>query len=164
MKLAAHGIAANLPDGWEGSIAAEQQDLVEAQIHAFGLTERSPATLPVAHFATFGLPATRSDFGGAVVGDMGPDDVFVSLLEYASEEADSELFSQQGMPWRLNARNFSPRMLQRGVRGQSGLQVFFSERGRAFCLYIVLGSTADTDRLVRRVEQVLATIQIEERT
>lgn len=164
MKLVAHGIAADLPEGWEGSIASERQDLVEAQMHAFGVTDRSPETMPVAHFATFGLPAVRSDFGGAVVGDMAADDVFVSLLEYAPEEAASDLFSQQGMPWRLDARDFSPRMLQRGVRGQSGLQVFFSERGRAFCLYVVLGAAADADRLVRRVEQVLATIQIEERT
>jgi hypothetical protein len=50
------------------------------------------------------------------------------------------------------------------VRGQSGLQVFFTERGRAFCLYIVLGAAARAERLVRRAEQVLATIQIEERT
>lgn len=164
MKLAAHGIAADLPDGWEGSIASESQEQVTAQMHAFGAVERSPETLPVAHFATFGLPAVRSDFGGAVVADMRPDDVFVSLLEYAQEEAGSELFSQQGMPWQLDARDFSPRMLQRGVRGQSGLQVFFTERGRAFCLYIVLGAAANAERLARRVEQVLATIQIEERT
>jgi hypothetical protein len=164
MKLAAHGIAANLPDGWEGSIASEDQERITAQMHAFGTSPQAPETLPVAHFATFGLPAVRSDFGGAVVTGMGPDDVFVSLLEYAPEEAGSELFSRQGMPWRLDARDFSPRMLQRGVRGQSGLQVFFTERGRAFCLYIVLGAAARAERLVRRAEQVLATIQIEERT
>ena len=164
MKLAAHGIAADLPTGWEGTISAERSDQVTAQAHTFDPTARPPQTLPVAHFATFALPAVRSDFGGAVVGDMDPDDVFVSLLEYAREEATSPLFARSGMPWRLNPRDFSPRMLQRRVRGHAGLQVFFNERGRAFCLYVVLGATADPARLVRSVEQVLATIQIEERT
>jgi hypothetical protein len=67
------------------------------------------------------------------------------------------------VPRRLDPRQFSPWQLQRTVRGQSGLQVFFNEGGRAFCLYIVLGNAADAHRLVRRAEQVLATIEIEER-
>jgi len=164
VNLAAHGIAAQLPTGWEGSIASEQQELVEAQTHAFSTGDRSAQILPVAHFATVGLPAGRDDFGSTVVGDLGPDDVFVSLLEYAPEEANSALFSQEGLPRRLDPREFSPRMLQRMMRGQSGLQLFFNDGGRAFCLYIVLGSADDAHRLVRRVEQVLATVQIEEQT
>ena len=164
MKLAAHGITADLPDGWEGAISAESQERLQAQAHALGPPGQPSDARPVAHFATFGLPAERSDFGGTVVGGMRPDDVFVSLLEYGPEEAGSALFSRRGLPWRLDAGDFSPRMLQRGVRGQSGLQVFFTERGRAFCLYVVLGADADRARLVRRVEQVLATIQIEDRT
>lgn len=164
MNLAAHGIAVRLPAGWEGSISAERRDEIEAQMHAFGAVARPPAVLPVAHFATFGLPAVRSDFGGAVVAGMGPDDVFVALLEYAPEEADAALFAHAGLPWRLGVADFSPRMLQRAVRGQTGLQRFFHERGRAFCLYVVLGDATDADRLVRRVEQVLATVQIKERT
>jgi hypothetical protein len=164
VKLAAHGIAADLPAGWEGTIASEQPEVVEAQMHAFGAVERAPDVLPVAHFATFGLPAARNDFGAHVVERMGPDDVFVALLEYAPEEATSALFSRRGLPRRLDPRDFSPRMLQRTVRGQAGLQVFFNEGGRAFCLYIVLGDARDAHRLVRHLEQVLATIEIEERT
>lgn len=164
MKLAAHGIAADLPAGWEGTIAAEAADLLQTQMQAFSATERAPVVLPVAHIATFGLPAVRSDFGAAAVEHMGPDDVFVSLLEYAPEEAGSALFSHRGLPRRLDPRAFSPAMLQRTVRGQSGLQLFFNEGGRAFCLYIVLGDAEDAHRLVRRAEQVLATIDIEERT
>jgi hypothetical protein len=164
VKLAAHGIAADLPAGWEGSIASEQRDMVEAQMQAFGAVERAPEVLPVAHFATFGLPPARDDFGAHAVERMDTGDVFVALLEYSSEEATSALFSHRGVPRRLDPRDFSPRMLQRTVRGQAGLQVFFNEGGRAFCLYIVLGDTRDTHRLVRRLEQVLATIEIEERT
>jgi hypothetical protein len=132
-------------------------------MHAFDVVGNAPAVLPVAHIATFGLPAARSDFGAAAVAGMGPDDVFISLLEYAPEEATSELFARWGVPRRLDPRQFSPWQLQRTVRGQSGLQVFFNEGGRAFCLYIVLGNAADAHRLVRRAEQVLATIEIEER-
>ena len=162
MKLAAHGIAADLPTGWEGSIVSERRDEIEAQMQAFDTVTRPPDVLPVAHFATFALPAGRSDFGAAAVADMGPDDVFVALLEYSAEEAGSGLFSQRGMPRRLDPRAFSPRVLQRAVRGQSGLQLFFNERGRAFCLYAVLGNAGDAHRLVRRLEQVLATVEIEE--
>ncbi|HSK98389.1 MAG TPA: hypothetical protein VK891_17310 [Euzebyales bacterium] len=164
MKLVAHGIAADLPSGWEGTIASERPDRVAAQMRAFGPVERAPEVLPVAHFATFGLPPARNDFGGDAVEHMGPDDVFVALLEYAREDASSALFSRRGLPRRLDPRRFSPRTLQRTIRGQSGLQVFFNEGGRAFCLYAVIGDAADAHRLVRRLEQVLATIEIEERT
>jgi hypothetical protein len=164
VKLTAHGIAADMPAGWEGTIASEQPEVVEAQMRAFGAVERAPDVLPVAHFATFGLPAARNDFGAHAVERMGPDDVFVALLEYAPVEATSALFSRRGLPRRLDPRDFSPRMLQRTVRGQAGLQVFFNEGGRAFCLYIVLGDARAAHRLVRRLEQVLATIEIEERT
>lgn len=164
MKLAAHGIAAQLPAGWEGTISAEQQDVVEAQMHAFGTVQRPPEVLPVAQFATFGLPAVRNDFGGDEVAAMGADDVFVSLLEYAPQEAGSALFADRGLPWRLDASAFSPRMLHRAVHGRTGLQRFFNEGGRAFCLYVVLGSIAHTERLARRAEQLLATVQIEDRT
>ena len=38
------------------------------------------------------------------------------------------------------ATAFDRNSLQRAVPGQSGLQQFFTHRGRAFCLYVVLGS------------------------
>jgi hypothetical protein len=159
VKLMAHGIAVDLPGGWEGSIASEQPEGA-AHTHAVG---QAGEALPVAHLATFGLPPSHNDFGADAVVHMGRDDVFVALLEYGREEASSALFSQRGLPRRLDPRRFSPRMLQRTLRGQSGLQVFFNEGGRAFCLYAVLGDAGDAHRLVRRLEQVLATIEIEER-
>jgi hypothetical protein len=163
MRIAAHGLAAVLPPGWEGSIAAEPQETVTAQVRRFAAGAASPEVFPVAHFATFALPADRSDFGGSAVELMGPSDVFVSLLEYASEEAGSALFASRGLPRRLDPRWFSARTLQRTRRGQAGFQHFFHEGGRAFCLYIVLGGVHDAVTLVRRAEQVLATVQIQER-
>jgi hypothetical protein len=164
VRLAAHGIAARLPAGWEGSIAAEREDLVLRSAQAFSDAGAAPPqVLPVAHFATCALPAVRSDFGAEVVETMGAQDVFVALVEYAPEDAGSALFAAEGLPRRLDPRRFSPRQLQRTLRGQAGQQLFFNHGGRAFCLYIVLGDAGDAHLLVRRVEQVLATLEIEER-
>ena len=164
MRLAAHGIAAHLPPGWEGAIASERADVVTAAARAFSAASTpAPHVLPVAHFSTCALPALRSDFGAEVVETMQASDVFVALLEYGPEEAGSALFAHQGLPRRLDPRQFSPRQLQRTLRGQAGLQLFFTENGRAFCLYIVIGDAGDAHLLVRRVEQVLATLDIEER-
>lgn len=164
MRLAAHGLSAHLPPGWEGTIAAERQDLVEVAAQAFSAAgTRPPQTLPVAHFATCALPPVRSDFGAEVVEQMTSGDVFVALLEYGPEEAGSALFAHEGLPRRLDPRRFSAAQLQRTLRGQAGFQLFFHERGRAFCLYVVLGDGGDAHLQVRRVEQVLATLEIEER-
>lgn len=165
MRVAAHGLGARLPNGWEGAIRGERQDLppqaVEALSRATG--KRPPQVLPVAHFATFALPAERDDFGAQAVIKMGRSDAFITLLEYGPEEADSALFANKGLPRRLDARAFSPRQLQRTLAGQAGFQWFFNEGGRAFCLYVVIGDAGDAHRLVRRVEQVLAAVQIEGR-
>jgi hypothetical protein len=160
VKLAAHGLAAALPAGWEGTITAEHRAMVQARALATAASA-APTTWPVAQFATFPLPAIRDDFGGEAVEAMGPDDVFISLLEYGPEEVSSALFSDVGLPRRLDPRAFGPRMLQRRIAGHAGLQVFFNDNGRAFCLYVVLGNAEDAHRLVRRAEQVLATIEIE---
>lgn len=159
MRLRAHGIGVDLPAAWEGAISVEQS----SGVGPFGVGD-PPATLPVAHFATFPLPATRGDFGGSVVAGMSGDDAFVALLEYGAEHAGTGLFARRGLPRRLDPRRFSPSGLHRRIRGHVGQQTFFTEGGRAFCLYVVLGSDADRHLLTRRVEQVLATVEIEAAT
>ena len=156
MRIAAHGVATRLPEGWEGSIVAEPPDE-----RGRSASSAPPRPLPVAHFATFGLPGVRDDFGAAAVELMSTADALVCLVEYDSAEAGSALFSRQGLPRKLDPRAFSPRQLQRTLAGHAGLQLFFSEQGRAFCLYVVLGDVGDAHRLVRRVEQVLAEVVIE---
>ena len=164
MRIAAHGMAARLPRGWEGTIAGQEQELpARAANVAGGVAPGRPEALPVGHFATFALPAVRGDFGSNVVDLMQTSDAFVSLVEYGPEEANSPLFSAQGLPRRLDPRAFSRRMLQRTLPGQSGLQLFFTHANRAFCLYVVIGDADDAHRIVRRVEQVLATLEIEDR-
>jgi hypothetical protein len=51
--------------------------------------------------------------------------------------------------------------LQRLIPGQSGVQRFFSERGRAFCLYVVIGSHSSRRALVEEVNRLLATLEVD---
>ncbi|MTV27461.1 hypothetical protein FTX61_18880 [Nitriliruptoraceae bacterium ZYF776] len=125
---------------------------------------RGPAELvlaPVLHAGTFALPADRGDFGSGAVELMREDDSFVALLEYGPEEVGTALYAAQGLPRRLDPRTFSSRSLQRQISGQAGWQHFFTENGRPFCLYIVLGDRNDANLQVRRIEQLLAEIVIE---
>lgn len=157
MRLRGYGIGAELPPGWEGAIALDRDpDSVE-------LAGLGASLQPVAHLATFALPTDRGDFGSGAVEVMRSHDVFVALVEFSPQEASSNLFATDGLPRRLDPRAFSPRSLQRRLPGQAGLQVFFHDAGRAFCLYVVLGNADDGDRLIREVEAALATITIEGR-
>jgi hypothetical protein len=146
-KLRAHGIGAVLPSGFEGRIFVRP-----------GLTGES--SYPVAHFATFPLPADVADFGGGAVTLMGPDDIFAVLFEYGPESVGTQLFARQGMPRTLQAGDFRPTLLRRGLGGQSGTQWFFTEAGRPFTFYAVLGSNARSGALVPRVNQLLTSLDV----
>ncbi len=157
MQVRGYGIDANLPRGWEGALRnapAAPATLGEAQTLTVTNT-------PVFHAGTFPLPVDRGDFGSGAVEIMREGDTFVALLEYDPEEVGSPLFEAQGLPRRLDPRRFSGRSLQRVLPGQAGYQAFFTEGGRPFCLYVVLGSEEDKLVQVRRVEQMLASIRIE---
>jgi hypothetical protein len=155
VELTGHGLRATMPPGWEGSIALERGP------EGIALAEAGGVLRPVAHLATFPLPGDRGDFGSGAVELMRTEDVFVALLEYDPVEADSALFAHRGMPRRLDPRRFSAASLQRGLPEQAGLQEFFTEAGRPFCLYVVLGDRNDAHLQVRKVEQVLAGVRID---
>jgi hypothetical protein len=146
-RLASKGIEVYLPQGWEGRIF-----------------QREPTggakTYPVAHFATFPLPADLADFGGGATAAMGPDDVFVVLFEYGPESLGTALFARHGMPRALAADQFHPYTLRRGVGGQSGTQWFFTEQRRPLTLYIVLGSHAKRYVLVSKVNLLLNQVTV----
>jgi hypothetical protein len=146
-NLRAHGIGASLPDGFEGRIF----------VRPCGGGETSQ---PVAHFATFPLPEDVADFGGGAVTLMGPHDIFAVLFEYGPESIGKQLFGRQGMPRSLLSEDFRPILLRRGLGGQSGTQWFFTEAGRAFTFYAVLGSHARRDSLVPKVNELLGTLSI----
>ena len=145
--IRAHGIEAPLPAGFEGRIFIRPPVATEV-------------TYPVAHFATFSLPAEVGDFGGGAVNLMGVSDIFAALFEYGPESLGKRLFERQGMPRSLATADFRPSVLRRGLGGQSGTQWFFTETGRPFSLYVALGSHVRRSALVPRVNSLIANVAI----
>ncbi|HZQ28219.1 MAG TPA: hypothetical protein VFA94_11020 [Acidimicrobiales bacterium] len=147
--IARWGLAAKLPLGWEARIFKRAPEAA------------AESTNPVLHAASFALPADRGDFGSGAVDLMGPDDVFVTVIEYDRSAAGTALFARQGLPRSVDRSQFSPTTLQRMIPGQAGAQLFFSDRGRAFCLYVVLGSWARADALIPKANALIAGLMIE---
>ncbi|MCC5953408.1 MAG: hypothetical protein JJU45_15050 [Acidimicrobiia bacterium] len=153
MRISSEGLAADAPDGWEGEIYVRPPEPA-----SFGRAAGTP--VPVLHLANFALPAQRGDYGGGAVELMGRGDLFISLLEHDPAEADTALFALRRVPWPLRESDFAPQQMQRTIAGQSGCQRFFSVRGRAFCLYVVLGSHRMRAMYLSDVNDVLAAIDI----
>jgi hypothetical protein len=159
--LAAHGIIAALPERWEGRLYLRDTTPV-AGAHAAAYGSPGESTNPVLHLANFALPPGRGDFGTGAVETMGEQHVFVSLVEYDAEEAGRALFAARGFP-RLTVHDFAPNQLQRRLPGQLGCQRFFTERGRPFCLYAVLGSQRHAVSLVQELHEMIARLRVEEK-
>lgn len=159
-SVGAHGITLALPAGWDARIEVRNDGVTQAAITASGAPVTALRSRPVAHLANFGLPAARGDFGSGAVELMGDRDVFVVLFEHEPAATQTALFRTHGLPRSLTLRDFEPATLRRGIAGQSAHQAFFQEQGRAFCLYVVLGSHARRARLVPLVNRVLATVQL----
>lgn len=136
-----------MPEGFEGRIFVRP--------HLAG-----ELSYPVAHFATFPLPSDVGDFGGGAVTLMGPNDIFAVLFEYGPESVGTALFARQGMQRSLSTGDFRPTLLRRGLGGQSGTQWFFTEVGRPFTFYAVLGSHARGGILVPKVNSLLASLNV----
>jgi hypothetical protein len=150
MRIRGHGRSADLPPRWEGRIYRRGGHDADATEH------------PVLHAASFALPNDRGDYGSGAVDRMRADDVFVALVEFDAEAAGTDLFARDDVPWPVSADAFSPRRLQRHIAGQSGCQFFFSHGGRAFCLYVVLGSHASRDELVGEANVMLSTVELDD--
>ncbi|MGH9075976.1 MAG: hypothetical protein ACRDY0_00720 [Acidimicrobiales bacterium] len=144
--VAAHGLSVSPPAGWEATIYRRAAAPGEQ-------------TAAVMHAATVALPPERGDYGAGVVEALGPADVFVGLLDFGPAAAGSPLFASTGVPG-LTPDMFRPRQLQRLLRGQAGVQRFFTEAGRAFCLYAVVGSWADRGPLCARANQLVGTLRV----
>lgn len=145
--IQAHGITAHLPAGFEGRIFIRP-------------TVGAGASYPVAHFATFPLPDDVGDFGSGAVTLMGPSDIFATLFEYGPESVGTVLFARQGRPISLAPADFRKTVLRRALGGQAGTQWFFTEAGRPFSFYAVLGSQALGPSLVPLVNQLLASLTL----
>ena len=61
----------------------------------------------------------------------------------------------------MAAGDFSPSAMPRTMPGRTAAQWFFSSGGRAFCLYVVLGSHAERTALLPLVNQVVETLKID---
>lgn len=148
--VAAHGLRVSLPERWE------------ARLYRRDASPGAPADeshQPVLHLGNFALPPGRGDFGTGAVEVMGPRHAFVALLEYDREEAGTPLFAARGRP-SLTLADFAPNALQRRLPGQLGCQRFFTENGRAFCLYAVLGSREHAVELLDEVSGVLTRVEV----
>jgi hypothetical protein len=157
-QLRSAGINVEVPSGWDARIF-KRPELQAASVHAQG----EPTTHAILHAANFALPSERGDFGSGAVELMRRGDVLVTLVEYHPNSAGSALFANEGLPRPLRPEEFDPSTLQRRMPGQAGVQRFFSSGGRAYALYVVLGSYGDRRRLVELVNDVLATVDLEPR-
>jgi hypothetical protein len=146
--LRSRGITVRLPTGFEGRIF--QRKAVGDEVPR-----------PVAQFATFPIPRGTADIGSGAVTKMSSTDVFVVLFEYGPESLGRALFARQSMPRRLDPGDFRPYTLRRGLGGQAGTQFFFTESGRPFTLYAVLGSLAARHSLTPVVNGLLSQIVVD---
>jgi hypothetical protein len=159
MRLQSHGIETDLPPGWEARISVRTgPSSTDATDRSRG--EPGLANHPVVHLANFALPETRGDFGSGAVDVMTDDHVLVVLHEYGPECAGTALFRRKGIPTKLTPNMFSASALQRTLPGQAGCQIFFTEAGRAFCCYTVLGRQSAAARVLPKANQALAGTRI----
>ena len=152
MELTSHGIEIDIPRGWDGEIYKRSAGLG-------ALDQSAGETKPVVHLGNFPLKPGRGDFGSGAVEVMGADNILIVLFEYGADSVGTKLFASSGMP-SVSADDFAPHTMQRPLPGQSGAQFFFTEQGRAFCLYLVLGSHARRHQLVPEVNLVLSTLNL----
>lgn len=151
MRLEGRRIRVDLPQGWEGRVADGLELLSDGA--------RRPTTV---HLANFPLPPGLGDFGGEAIEVMGTADALVVLFEYGPESAGTALFSGRGIPRYVTMDDFDRQAVHQPAPGRSGLQRFFTHRGRAFCLYVVVGSHLDRADVLPAINRVLAAVEIEE--
>ena len=142
------GLTIILPPGWEGGIAPRT-------VMPDGAVRQS-----VTHVANFPLPPHRGDYGGGAVDVMHPGDALIVLLEFSPDSAGEALFKSTGLPRELRASDFSRDTLQQRIEGHGGVQRFFHEANRAFCLYVVVGSYLDRADVLPAVNTVLRSVEI----
>jgi hypothetical protein len=147
--LEREGVRLRVPEGWEARIAQQLET---------GDGERS---FQVLHASTVPLSGPRADYGGGVVERLGHDDVFVSLIEFGPDEAGSALFKEVDTLPVLEVGQFHRNQLQRRIRGQAGVQHFFTYQGRPYCLYVVLGSIARAPELVVKANALLEGLAVD---
>ena len=148
MRLAKQGISVDLPPGWEG--------------RAFLPSAPPPAlNFPVLHAASVAMPPDDSSYAGRLASAMGSSGTLLSLVEFDPALAGDALFREGRLPLSLALADMSPASLQVRRPGHAGTQRFFAAAGRAFCLYVIVGTGTDAAGRIRALNAVLASLRIE---
>jgi hypothetical protein len=144
--LEAHRLRIELPRGWSGRVFSRSQHL---------------ATL---HAGDFQLPLDDGEFGGVATSQMPDVAVFVALTEYlpgSGLKPGAGLFAPRGVELPLDPTEFAGNRLAQQRPGHVGMQRFFTESGRPFCLYAVIAGPRTTRRRQRlALDHVLRTLRI----
>jgi hypothetical protein len=147
VRTAGHGLAVDVPEGWEARIVRPAQ------------------SAPYLHVASFALGADSGQFGASVTSRMGPDHAFAALVEYLVDghvRPDRGLFGSRRRQSRLRLSEFSHDRLQVMRPGHLGAQRFFTAAGRPFCLYAVVSPARRRPaQLVGELSAVLATLRFD---
>jgi hypothetical protein len=144
VRIAAHGLAIEVPRGWEARMWVP--DLPAPAVN-----------LPVLHLANFPLPVTRDTYAEELADGLRPGQVVASLAELASELAGRGLYAAEGVA-PIRRDELDPRALQRQERGRLGLQRFFSMGGRAFSLYVMAREGPGLEAALAELDETLRSL------
>jgi hypothetical protein len=146
VRTRAHGLSIEVPRGWEARIV------------------RRPDNAPFLHLASFALRPDTGQFGAAVTARMHPDAAFAALVEYLVDtdvRPGTGLFAGRWRP-RLGLNEFRRTQLQVMRPGHLGMQRFFTEGGRPYCLYAVISPVRRRPaQLAGELTAVLRTLRFE---
>ena len=146
MRTSGHGLSIEVPAGWEARIV------------------RRPHSAPFLHLASFALRADTGQFGASVTSAMKPDSAFAALVEYvvdADVRPRAGLFAARFKP-RLGLHELRHTQLQVMRPGHLGMQRFFTEAGRPYCLYAVVAPVRRRPaQLAGELSAVLKTLRFE---
>lgn len=134
--------ALDVPPGW--NVAAKRAPISQQRL---------------IHAATIPLPRDRGDYGSGALQGLGPDDVFLSLMEHGREALGTALFTEHGVPT-LRPSEFAPNAMQQVLPGMSAGQWFFTAGGTAWGVYAVLGSHARRQVSARRANALMKGLRI----
>lgn len=151
------GMTVDVPDGWEGRVT-RRADAAAARLNSAD-PSAGDVSRPVLHMATRALPTSMGDFGGELVERLGSEDIFLAVIDYGPEVAGRGLFASRGVP-RLAPSQFGANRMARHVPGRSACQHFFSDAGRGFCLYAVVGAHSRRMSTVPRLATVAAGLRM----